>query len=107
MAADRRRVLPDEPDAGLNPALAHGAAVATRRLPRDGVALLSADLPALRPAELDAALAAGGRRYGAAFVADAARHRDHAAGRRARPAGARRGTAGPRPRRTGPPARSS
>ena len=63
-------VLPDEPDAGLNPALAHGAAAATRRSPQDGVALLSADLPALRPAELDAALAAAAG-YAAAFVADA------------------------------------
>ncbi|HEX3201221.1 MAG TPA: PfkB family carbohydrate kinase, partial [Actinomycetes bacterium] len=50
MATAGARVLPDEPDAGLNPALAHGAAVAMRRFPRDGVALLSADLPALRPA---------------------------------------------------------
>ena len=62
-------VLPDEPDAGLNPALAHGAAAAMRRSPRDGVALLSADLPALRPAELDAALAAAAD-HDAAFVAD-------------------------------------
>jgi 2-phospho-L-lactate/phosphoenolpyruvate guanylyltransferase len=69
-AATGARVLPDEPDAGLNPALAHGAAVARRRFPRDGVALLSADLPALRPAELDAALAAAAG-YGVAFVADA------------------------------------
>ena len=36
----------------------------------DGVALLSADLPALRPAELDAALAAAAG-HEAAFVADA------------------------------------
>ena len=63
-------VAPDDPDAGLNPALAHGAAVARRRFPREGVALLSADLPALRPAELDAALAAAAG-YGVAFVADA------------------------------------
>ena len=70
MAAAGAWVLPDEPDAGLNPALAHGAAAATRRFPRDGVALLSADLPALRPAELDAALAAAAG-YEAAFVADA------------------------------------
>jgi len=64
-------VVPDEPDAGLNPALAHGAARAAALAPADAVALLSADLPALRPAELAAALdaAAGHRR---AFVADAA-----------------------------------
>jgi 2-phospho-L-lactate/phosphoenolpyruvate guanylyltransferase len=63
-------VLPDEPDAGLNPALAHGAAAAMLRSPQDGVALLSADLPALRPAELDAALAVAAG-HDAAFVADA------------------------------------
>jgi 2-phospho-L-lactate/phosphoenolpyruvate guanylyltransferase len=70
MAAAGAWVLPDEPNAGLNPALAHGAAAAMRRSARDGVALLSADLPALRPAELDAALAAAAE-HDAAFVADA------------------------------------
>jgi 2-phospho-L-lactate guanylyltransferase len=68
MAAAGAWVLPDEPDAGLNPALAHGAAAAAQYA-RDGVALLSADLPALRPAELDAALAAAAA-HAAAFVAD-------------------------------------
>jgi 2-phospho-L-lactate/phosphoenolpyruvate guanylyltransferase len=63
-------VLPDEPDAGLNPALAYGATVAARTAPADGVALLSADLPALRPAELDAALALAAG-YERAFVPDA------------------------------------
>jgi 2-phospho-L-lactate/phosphoenolpyruvate guanylyltransferase len=61
-------VVPDEPDAGLNPALAHGARAAARLGPGDGVALLSADLPALRPAELSAALRATAER---AFVPDA------------------------------------
>ena len=70
MAAAGAWVLPDEPNAGLNPALAHGAAAARRRSARDGVALVSADLPALRPAELDAALAAAAE-HDAAFVADA------------------------------------
>ena len=70
MAAAGALVLPDEPNAGLNPALAHGAAAAMRRSARDGVALLSADLPALRPAELDAALAVAAG-HDAAFVADA------------------------------------
>ena len=70
MAAAGAWVLPDEPNAGLNPALAHGAA-GRAVAPRDGVALLSADLPALRPAELDAALAAAAG-HDAAFVADAA-----------------------------------
>jgi 2-phospho-L-lactate guanylyltransferase len=44
----------DEPDSGLNPALEHGARAA--RGP--AVAALSSDLPALRPAELAAALTA-------------------------------------------------
>ncbi len=48
--------IPDTPDAGLNAALVHGAAVALTRSPGNGVALLSADLPALRPAELARAL---------------------------------------------------
>jgi 2-phospho-L-lactate guanylyltransferase len=64
------RVVADSPDAGLNPALEHGAELL--RVAADvGVATLSADLPALQPADLAAALAAvpaGGR----AFVADAA-----------------------------------
>jgi 2-phospho-L-lactate/phosphoenolpyruvate guanylyltransferase len=64
-------VVPDEPDAGLNPALAHGAARAARLAPADGVALLSADLPALRPAELAAALRAAAQ-HPRAFVPDAA-----------------------------------
>ncbi|HYT10663.1 MAG TPA: 2-phospho-L-lactate guanylyltransferase [Mycobacteriales bacterium] len=64
-------VVADEPDAGLNPALTHGAARAATLAPADGVALLSADLPALRPAELSAALVAGAP-YPRSFVADAA-----------------------------------
>lgn len=46
------RTLADAPDRGLNPALEHGA----RNASRPAVAALSSDLPALRPAELDAAL---------------------------------------------------
>jgi 2-phospho-L-lactate guanylyltransferase len=59
------RVVPDEPDRGLNPALEHGFTVAGT----GAVAALSSDLPALRPGELDAALraAAGAPRC---FVAD-------------------------------------
>jgi 2-phospho-L-lactate/phosphoenolpyruvate guanylyltransferase len=63
-------VVPDVPAAGLNPALAHGAAVASRLRPGTGVAALTADLPALRPVELTAALqAAAGVPLG--FVPDA------------------------------------
>ncbi len=49
-------VLADEPDAGLNPALRHAADVLRQRHPRSPIAALSADLPALRPAELAEAL---------------------------------------------------
>lgn len=63
------RVVPDDPDAGLNPALAHGADLLRVGDPGLGVVTVSADLPALRPADLATVLAAvppGGR----AFVAD-------------------------------------
>jgi 2-phospho-L-lactate guanylyltransferase len=61
-------VTPDDPDAGLNPALAHGADLLRRRDPGSGVATVSADLPSLRDADLRAALAQVGR--GRAFVTD-------------------------------------
>ncbi|MCZ2859818.1 2-phospho-L-lactate guanylyltransferase [Blastococcus sp. VKM Ac-2987] len=60
------RTVPDEPDRGLNPALEHGA----RRAGGDHVAALSSDLPALRPAELAAALTAA-EAVPRCFVADA------------------------------------
>jgi 2-phospho-L-lactate guanylyltransferase len=62
------RVVLDLPDAGLNEALGHGAAVAARQAPGQGIAALSADLPALRPAELTVALAGCGP--GRSFVID-------------------------------------
>ena len=68
VAALGARWVPDVPDAGLNPALAHGAAQATAGL---AVAALSADLPALRPDDLDGALDAAAR-YRRAFVTDTA-----------------------------------
>ncbi|HEY3682388.1 MAG TPA: 2-phospho-L-lactate guanylyltransferase [Streptosporangiaceae bacterium] len=64
-------VIADEPDAGLNPALLHGAAAALRLAPRTSVAALFADLPALRPEELTRALEAA-RPWRQAFVPDAA-----------------------------------
>lgn len=64
------QVIADAPDAGLNPALRHGASLADRLSPGGPVAALSADLPALRPAELDAALTAAAGRP-TAFTADA------------------------------------
>jgi 2-phospho-L-lactate/phosphoenolpyruvate guanylyltransferase len=60
------RTVADTPDRGLNPALAHGARATGRR----AVAALSSDLPALRPEELTAALAAA-RTAPRCFVADA------------------------------------
>ncbi len=64
-------VVADEPDAGLNPALAHGGRLAARRQPECGIGALSADLPALRPTELTLALALASA-YPSAVVADAA-----------------------------------
>lgn len=63
------RVVPDRPAAGLNPAIAYAAGSVPVDRP---IAALTADLPALRPAELARALrmvATAGRR---GFVADAA-----------------------------------
>jgi 2-phospho-L-lactate guanylyltransferase len=63
----------------LNAALRQGAAAAVRQWPGTGLAALTADLPALRPAELAVALRVAGRPGsaaglgpGAAFVPDAA-----------------------------------
>lgn len=64
-------VVPDEPRDGLNAALRHGAAHASSRWPGSGTAALSADLPALRPAEIGRALRAASA-WPSAFVADAA-----------------------------------
>ena len=64
-------VIPDVPGSGLNAALVFGAAHAGSRWPGSGRAGLAADLPALRPAELGAALAAAPANCDA-FVADAA-----------------------------------
>ncbi len=64
-------VVPDTPGAGLNEALRHGERVLRGRTPTARIGALQADLPALRPGELDAALCAAGS--GRAFCAD--RHR--------------------------------
>lgn len=62
-------VVPDVPDAGLNPALEYGGTVANQGRPDCGVAALAADLPALTPAGLEAALAEAGR-HPRALVSD-------------------------------------
>jgi 2-phospho-L-lactate/phosphoenolpyruvate guanylyltransferase len=64
-------IVPDEPAAGLNPALVFGAAYAAARWPGRGRAALAADLPALDPAEIGRALAAASG-WPEAFVPDAA-----------------------------------
>jgi 2-phospho-L-lactate/phosphoenolpyruvate guanylyltransferase len=66
------RSNPDGSQHQLNAALLRGAAVALRRWPGTGLAALTADLPALRPAELAEALRAVADTGGAAFVPDAA-----------------------------------
>ena len=71
LAALGALVVPDEPRAGLNPALRHGARYAAARWPGDGMAALSADLPALRPEQIGQALRAAAA-WPTAFVADAA-----------------------------------
>lgn len=66
-------VVPDRPDAGLNPALRWGAETARERQPELSIGALSADLPALRPGELEIALrfaATAGREGRPAVVAD-------------------------------------
>lgn len=65
------RIIPDTPGAGLNAALAHAEAVVRALRPERPVAALNADLPALRPAELDQVLDAAAE-FPRAFLADTA-----------------------------------
>jgi 2-phospho-L-lactate guanylyltransferase len=65
------RTIPDAPGAGLNAALTHGAQAVRAARPGAWVAALNADLPALRPDELERVLAAASP-WSRAFVADAA-----------------------------------
>ncbi|MFE4519120.1 2-phospho-L-lactate guanylyltransferase [Kitasatospora sp. NPDC056783] len=58
LAALGALVVADEPGGGLNRALTHGASAALALAPRAPLAALSADLPALRPAELALVLGA-------------------------------------------------
>jgi len=61
----------DDPLVGLNAAYDRGAALLRERDPHTAVGALQADLPALRPAELDAAIAAALATRARAFTADA------------------------------------
>ncbi|GGY03428.1 2-phospho-L-lactate guanylyltransferase [Streptomyces anandii] len=71
LAALGARIVADEPRAGLNAALAHGAAHAGASRPESPVAALNADLPALRSMELARVLRAAAQ-FPRAFLADAA-----------------------------------
>ncbi|MGP3774480.1 2-phospho-L-lactate guanylyltransferase [Streptomyces sp. SDT5-1] len=71
LAALGARIVPDSPQAGLNAALAHGAAAVRSACPQAPVAALNADLPALRPAELARVLASAAV-FPRAFLPDAA-----------------------------------
>lgn len=71
LAALGAMVVPDAPDDGLNPALVHGAERARLLAPQSAVGALSADLPALRPDELDRVLDAASTAPNA-FLPDAA-----------------------------------
>lgn len=59
LAEDGVETIPDEPAAGLNAAVHHGAAVLRAAHPAAAIAALPGDLPALRPEELAAALRDG------------------------------------------------
>lgn len=76
LAAEGVAVAPDGPVPGLNAALEHGSRLLRAEDPRAAVGALQADLPALRPADLDAAvdqaLALFAAGAGRAFCADAA-----------------------------------
>ncbi|MCU1676593.1 MAG: cofC [Frankiales bacterium] len=63
-------VLGGEPGGGLNAAIAFGAAAARHLYGAHRLAAMAADLPALRPAELAAALLRA-EQHGDSFVADA------------------------------------
>lgn len=68
LAGDGIETIPDRPDLGLNEAVTHGWAELVRQDPAARVAAMHSDLPALRPAELEAALDEAGRAR--AFCAD-------------------------------------
>lgn len=70
LAADGVETIPDEPNAGLNPALRHGAAVLRAADPSATVGALQADLPALRSQELDCAIRTGLATGSRAFCPD-------------------------------------
>ncbi len=72
LAADGVETIPDEPAAGLNSALRYGEALLRTADPDATVATVPADLPALRPQELDRAIRDGLATGGRAFCTDRA-----------------------------------
>ena len=74
LTEDGVETIPDEPGAGLNAAVRHGAAVLRAAHPAAAVAALPGDLPALRPEELDCALRDGLAAGGLVFCADRSGH---------------------------------
>lgn len=72
LAMDGVEVLAGEPAAGLNSALRYGEALLRSADPAATVAALPADLPALRPQELDHAIRHGLATGGRAFCTDQA-----------------------------------
>lgn len=70
LAGDGVCTIPDEPGAGLNPALRYGERELRAADPDTSVGALQADLPALLPTELDAAVRAGLAGGARAFCAD-------------------------------------
>ncbi|MFD7030477.1 2-phospho-L-lactate guanylyltransferase [Streptomyces sp. NPDC059917] len=71
LAALGARIVADRPAAGLNAALAHGAGAVREVRPGAAVAAMNADLPALRPSELQRVLD-NAAEFPRAFLADAA-----------------------------------
>jgi 2-phospho-L-lactate guanylyltransferase len=70
LARDGVEAIPDKPAAGLNPALRYGEVVLRIADPTTTVVALQADLPALRPEELDCAIRNGLATGGRAFCTD-------------------------------------
>jgi 2-phospho-L-lactate guanylyltransferase len=70
LAVDGVETIYDEPAAGLNPALQYGETVLRGPDPDTPVGVLQADLPALRPEELDCAIRIGLATGARAFCTD-------------------------------------
>jgi 2-phospho-L-lactate guanylyltransferase len=70
LLSDGVEAISDEPATGLNPALRYGEAVLRAADPSTTVVAIQADLPALRPHELDCAIRDGLATGGRAFCTD-------------------------------------